>query len=262
MHTKRRAYLSGTTVVVIRTPGEIVIGADSILVGKTEEGSFGATMCKIKPVGGFIFFAASGLVGDSDGVYDAYQIALECSNANRSTRDTVNCFEGAVKPPLKAALEDIRQKAIGPVADNMRALETVFVSLENGVLSYHVRHFIVRLDQANLISLDPHRINCPTDCKDGVGLNYLGLTTHIAEYFPRNNRHADLLNLDKAELVGQLIQLEIDNATDGEVGGPIVILRLTQSGAQWIRNEGVCPDLIDKPKRHKTTNKRVRPRRR
>jgi hypothetical protein len=248
--------------VVIRTPGEIVIGADSIVVGKTEEGSFGATMCKIIPIGNLLFFAASGFIGDSDGLYNAYQIALDCAHANHTSFDTVTSFESAVKPPLIAALEDTRQKGIGPVTDYMRALETVFICLENGVLSFCVRHFIVRLDQADLISLDPKRIDCPPDCKNGVGLITLGQTSHIAEYFSRHYSNADLPNLHKAELARQLIQLEIDNATDGEVGGPIVILRLTQSGAQWIRNEGVCPDLMVKHKQHKTTNKRVRPRRR
>ncbi|MEK6286703.1 MAG: hypothetical protein AABO57_13260 [Acidobacteriota bacterium] len=262
MHTKHRAYLSGTTVVVIRTPGEMVIGADSIVVAKTEFGSYGETMCKIIPVGNLVFFAAAGLIGDSDGVFNAYQIALECGNVSRRTLDTVNSFESAVKPPLIAALEDIRQKAIGPVINNTRALETVFISLENDVLSYHLSNFILTLDEANLISLDLKRVNCPPDCKDGVGLSTLGLTTHIAEYFPRNHSRADLPTVDKAELVRQLIQLEIDNAADGEVGGTIVILRLTQGGAQWIRNEGVSPDLIAKGKRHKTAKTRVRPRRR
>jgi hypothetical protein len=145
----------------------------------------------------------------------------------------------------------------------MTILETVFVGLENDVLSYHSRLFLVNLNSTGEISLKIKRINCPFDCPNGMGLSAIGHVRYISKYLAQHGSEINIATADKIALVRSLIQGAIDNAIDGEiVGGPIVILRLTKDGAEWIQNDSVCPDIIRKPQKEKTKTSKTKNRRR
>ena len=264
-HWKRKAYITGTTVVIIRTPAEIVMAADSAVQETGEDGTsdVGVT-CKIAQIGENVFFAAAGWVGDTSGAFLAPLVAIQCCSTNHRFLDAVKAFENAAKSPLSDAFEDIRQRKIGPVLDGMTALETVFAGFENGVLKYSVSHFSVKLDNAGFISITAERAtNCPSAHAPNENLSAIGKNTHIRSYLASHRREINLPTADKAELVRRLIQLEIDNDPNGYVREPIVILRLTQKGPEWVRNEGVCRDFITKSRRNsKPQKKRPKPRRR
>jgi hypothetical protein len=240
----RRAYVTGTTIVVVRTPSEAVIGADSKFVAKKEDQAYDGTVCKIIQVEQLVFFSAAGLIGATDDTYNVWKTAIDSCQRNRITSDILDDFEKAVQPPLVGALNDVSEKGITPVLDSMTALETVFVSLENDIPQYHVTHFQVRVSDEKGISLIPKRLSCPSSCPDGIGLSALGRRSNITAYLGEHGHAIKLPSVNKAELVNQLIQLEIEHATEGQVDGPIVILRLSRNGPEWLQNGNVCPDFL------------------
>jgi 20S proteasome alpha/beta subunit len=116
---KPKAYITGTSVVVMRSPSEIVIGADSLFFATKRDDSYEGTTCKIAQIGESLFFSASGLIGDSYGDFSVHRLAVEACQENRIIADKIRCFESNVQSPIVKALEDIREKQIHPVLEGV-----------------------------------------------------------------------------------------------------------------------------------------------
>ena len=77
---------------------------------------------------------------------------------------------------------------------------------------------------------------CPGNCRQGDGLFYLGYWDQIKPYVDNAGQQR---NVGSAASLDRLIRLEI-NAHPAEVGAPINILELGESGPRWLQNGGNC----------------------
>ncbi len=77
---------------------------------------------------------------------------------------------------------------------------------------------------------------CPGNCRQGDGLFYLGYWDQIRPYVANSGQPR---SVGSAASIDRLIRLEI-NAHPNEVGAPINILELNDSGARWLQNGGNC----------------------
>ncbi|MFH0844731.1 MAG: hypothetical protein V1930_04585 [Pseudomonadota bacterium] len=227
-----------TTLVAVRTPDEIWIGADSkvnLLLRKAVSRSG----CKIRRVGN-LFIGYAGLAEYTKTNYDLVALVNEACLKGGTLDDKVRAFDGLIVNPLSHALKYIkrthsryyRQKIHGKAAVQM-----VFAAVEAGVPRLHVRYLNVSEREGDSPSIALSKRNCPGgDCPNGEFAAYLGHNEAIVRFVEKER---DFWTIGYAEGIRELIDLEIQAEPD-YVGGPIDILRLDRNGHRWIQRKEEC----------------------
>jgi hypothetical protein len=77
---------------------------------------------------------------------------------------------------------------------------------------------------------------CPGNCRQDTGIFYLGYWERIKPYVADSGQPR---NVGSAASIDRLIRLEMQ-AHPAEVGAPINILEVNDSGARWLQNGGNC----------------------
>jgi hypothetical protein len=232
-----------TSIVAVRTPNEMVVGADS----KGQLGGdrlYNIPLCKIVKANN-LFFAISGLSHDPATSFDANAVAIQASQSEGTIHDRATEFEKLIVMPLTRALKEIRRDY--PMNYNRDfvgkpALQIIFFGFERNLLVLLAREFEGRTSDSGGLPYVriTKRLNCPGEaCPLGEMAVYLGQAEAINR-FRRENPDSYAVGLVKA--VRHLIQLEIDDVPD-KVGPPIDVLRITRTGAEWIERKKECPDI-------------------
>ncbi|MFH0845770.1 MAG: hypothetical protein V1930_09845 [Pseudomonadota bacterium] len=227
-----------TTLVAIRTPQEIWIGADSkvnLLLPKAVSRSG----CKIRQVGNF-FIGYAGLAEYTKTNYDLVTLVNEACMKGGTLEDKVRAFDGVIVNPLSHALKYIkrthsryyRQKIHGKAA-----VQIVFAAVEEGVPIIHVRYLNVSDRGGDSPSIALYKRSCPgEDCPNGEFVAYLGHNEAIVRFVEKEK---NFWTIGYAEGIRELIDLEIQAEPD-YVGAPIDILRLDGKGHRWIQRKEEC----------------------
>jgi hypothetical protein len=228
--------LFGTTIVVIRTPVQIVIAADSL---SSSEGliRLRQSKCKIIPIRG-TWFASAGISANTKRTFDVQQIAKRYCRKN-SPINNLRIFAKAINGPLIEELTRLRQtdRATYEKKVNSRervVLQTLFAGLERGELTTATADFIATHTDPKPITLKVEFSTCPPQCDQARALIALGHRDNIASFLKRG---PNLSRIDDHDLAEQMITLEIDHV---EVEGPIDILLITKRGANWLRRKKEC----------------------
>ncbi len=225
-----------TSIVVVRTPSEVVLGADSR--GTFDDGQTITykTICKIYSHKG-VFYAISGLTADPITGFDPTVPISNEIDRTSAISTLIAAIERAIPIPLTREME--WQKRERPamyqrhvVAYNNMALTVVIAGTENGVPVFYVRAFkadgtIIREDHPA-----------------GTYTLWMGKSKAIERFVARNSAY----DFDSAtDGVRTLIQLEIDD-TEPSVGPPIDIVRITKDSACWVQRKEDCrADVPDCP---------------
>jgi hypothetical protein len=106
--------LDATTLVILRTPREIVVAADSLL---SLYGRRPQQVCKIGRHGDTVF-ATAGLVESQDGVLDVHAVIAQVLRRNVSWIEHVRTIERRLQEPLLRTLRRMRRE----LPDEFRAL--------------------------------------------------------------------------------------------------------------------------------------------
>ena len=216
-----------TTIVLIKTPNEIVVGADSKPFYKTNWIRYDS-VCKIRSVGAY-FYAASGWVHSSDRSYDSYAIAAEEAATNKTLKEIARSFAQRTVNVLQARMPQVltyNPKAFQTLMQE-HILETIFFGVENNSL--------VAIDVTIDGKLENNEIVVTATILDDFYFDVIG-EKKIA---------AALENTEgfwsKGLIAGvrRLVQSEIDAEPD-DVGPPIDIIRVTTKGAMWIQKKSIC----------------------
>ena len=229
-----------TAQVAIRTPDEIVIGADSevddaagLPVGKT---------CKIRRLGLSIFITTMGMSEDQPTRFNAFDIAEKSSSRTTgSILAKVDAIEAAIDVSLKNALTRFKRDTPRDFQANAierTPLSIIVAGLEKNVLVIYGRTFRVGSYAADgTVTLTVDRVECPgRECKHSGGrLRSLG--SPIGK--PDSDRFDHLYPNSWSE-PGIIVARNFFEMVRGEsgVGPPIDILRITKAGARWIESEG------------------------
>jgi hypothetical protein len=228
----RHIPLAGTTVVLNRTPENIVVAADSLW--SRADGKSGSPQtfgCKISRVGRMYFTAST---SDIDAV-------LLKSLAKEAMRTSVTLAEAAHKLTLKRDVlaehtaEYFSQNSIDWVWRNGKgAGDVVLFGAEHGELTLILINFLqLGHSKANLrFHTEEH--SCSVQCANNHPI-FLGIHEHIDRETKKNR--SLVAGLATQAALRELVKLE-EKAVPDSVGGPIDVLTLDKNGARWEPTEG------------------------
>jgi len=234
-----RNFIAGSTVVVIRTPSEIYVGADSkqVVYGDDTKRS----TCKIRQVEN-LFFADTGLIGDSAGRFNVMETVTRAYRVSDSISSTVQAFEQMIVGPFITSLEEVKRDQPRYYLRYLQGranFSIVFFGLEKDTLVVYTRAFNATESANGTIKVDVQRQDCPDGCSTGITYFFLGEYEAI-DTFLDANPHYSKNGLIPAIL--KLIEIEIADKPDF-VGYPIDIMRVDKKGAAWIQRKVECPDV-------------------
>jgi hypothetical protein len=236
-----------TTIVVIRTPLEVIVATDS---QGTFEGNGGPAntkpVCKIYEGTNGTFFAASGIINDpissfsiSDLVMQGSQGSLKISDKAKHVGEVIEKALLKELPPLQARDPVGYEKMV----KDKSAVAVVFVGLE-GPSPIAVGFSIgLTISPQGTIQTHLNTDSCPGSCPGGTKLFWLGESDLIKKLISEHKMPA----MEPAALARFLVQVEIDGGVAG-VGGPIDVLRITSNGPSWIQRKPGCPLAAKSPR--------------
>jgi hypothetical protein len=236
-----------TTIVVVRTPVDVSIAADSLgtfsnHVGTVTEGP----VCKIYQSGA-TFLGVAGIDNDPTTKFSVAESALPARRDGWPLSRQMDAAEIALIKALRS--EAAYLKAHDPVnfgkltARDIGGVQIIFVGLEGGVPSAVGEQLTVSDVGSTISVIRASRQQCPgSDCPNGVYTFELGSHAAIDRYLSLQGTRS----FSGSELAKTLVQLEIDARTPG-VGGPIDLLRINAKGPEWIQQKAGCPKAIQHP---------------
>jgi hypothetical protein len=229
----------GTTIVVIRTPQEVVIAADSAATFQGDGRPVATgTVCKIYRVNDSLFFAVSGLVNDSRTGFSIPEIVASGS-AGGSIAEKLATMERAVQGAVLRELPRVKERDPAGYATLMGSKGAVTVTL-GGIDAGApiVTGFSLGLAASPNGSIETNilRDSCPGNCASGVRVFWFGEVAAVE----RLRASGRLPALAMPELARYLVQAEIDAGAPG-VGGPVDVLRILPSGPVWLQKKQGCP---------------------
>ncbi len=234
---------AATTIVAVKTPREIVIGADS-KVTDTFGGTVAKQACKIVQVGN-LFFAYEGMTRNRRTGYDIVKLAAQALalKPNASLAEKVSILTGFVTSRLFTELPSVKQYDPNTYREKIEGGQTFLTILiagfEEGQPLLFVRGFrAVPLSRQTIaVSVVPD--DCLADCRGEIVVRSLGETAAIdglAEETPGFWTNGAVAG------VRRLIETEIA-ARSEYVGPPIDILRIDKTGAEWMQKKPSCPNI-------------------
>jgi hypothetical protein len=225
--------LYATSIIVLITPGYIVMGADSkrMIIDAESNVTQNQSVCKIRKANNYCY-AIAGLVASRSTSFSADSIVHQ---QLKITADYDKAIKG-IKKEIKKALQKelVYQKQHQPLSfqkmlqSKEHILEVVILSVKDNVPHVQIVGFELSDDQS--IEVKAYTASCPGDCPEtNVQLYFLGEYSGMENYLSQQHR-----NSDPVSLVEQLITLQ-SKATPSSVGAPINIVKYTSDGVEWIK---------------------------
>lgn len=228
-----------TTIIVVRTPTEIYIGADSKITDIKNE-SLTSTACKIRQEGD-LFFAFSGLPKIPGIEYDLMEIVEEAASDGGTITEQVEEFGDIIVEEWSEGLQKLKEdrsqlykkELLGKII-----LQVAFAGIQKRKPVFFMVHLkVMERDGSPTIAIS--RKSCPGDCQQGKVIAYLGDTGALKQYM------SDRSNAWKSGYVQgirKLIALQME-AEPEYVGPPIDILHINKTGAEWVQIKPECPEI-------------------
>jgi|KBSMisStaDraftv2_1062788.scaffolds.fasta_scaffold00848_24 hypothetical protein len=217
--------LLSTTIVMIRTPGRIVVAADSLWsYQKGEQELTPRIGCKVRRVGDIYFTGSSTNV---DGLQMEH-LALQAMLTSRSAAAAAERFVLAIGE-LAARTAALEKDSVIQRCWRRACAEAVFFGIEEGVPTI----IEIRLEQVGesreSLKLKPHKFSCPGHCPARPRTVLLfGRKQYIDKVAQKT---PELLQSDEST-ARKLVEIEKD-AEPQYVGGPIDVLTLDAGGSHW-----------------------------
>lgn len=228
------ATVRATTLVVIRTPHQVIIAADSLVVWHgTDRGA--PLTCKLDTHGDVIF-AIAGLMLESD--FDARRFVRLVLDTPGSLEQRALVLERVLRGPLLGMLGRIRRELPRQFAEQLESgfvLNVTIAAVRNRVAELEMRDFYAETTPTGELRLRVVRLSCPRDCPQPTEVFGVGETAAMMQ-------HLSSLPRFPAELPGlakQLVEIEIDDVP-ALVGPPIDVVRAGDAGIEWLQRKPAC----------------------
>jgi hypothetical protein len=228
-----------TTIVVVRTPTVIYIGADSRITDIRNE-SRTSTACKIRRAGD-LFYAFSGfprIPGVKPGLMEIIQVAAE---GGGSITEMVEAFDDTIADTWSGGLQKLKQKHPKFYKEEIRdrnLLQIAIAGIQNRKPVFFMRH-LKAMERNGSPGIDIYKKSCPGDCQKGKVIACLG---HIGALEGYTSVRSDVWKDGYVRGIRRLITLQMD-ASPEHVGPPIDILQIRRQGARWIQIKPECPEI-------------------
>ena len=157
------ASVDATTLAIIRTGGEIVIAADSLM---TLYGRRPQLTCKIRRHGDVVF-ATAGLVSTSSGVLEFHSVITNILRRQLPWLDQARQVEEWLKEPLLRTLRRMEREFPEEFNAQLRQGFTLHVSLagvHDGGPALEIREYFVERLPDGTLRLRVERRSCPAGC--------------------------------------------------------------------------------------------------
>jgi hypothetical protein len=231
---------AATTVVIIRTPQEVVIAADSAATIRGDGLPVTTqTVCKIYPAAAGLFFAVSGLVNDPQTGFDIPKIVASSSREGDSMPAKLARIERDVQTAVLRELPRVKERDPAEYAELVHskgAVTVALVGIDAGVPVAVSFSLGLAISSNGSIETSIIRDSCPGNCPSGVRAFWFGEGAAI----DRLRAAGGLPDLAMPDLARHLVQVEIDAGAPG-VGGPVDVLRILPAGPVWVQKKQVCP---------------------
>lgn len=233
--------VNATTIVIARTPTEIVIGADSKVTDSYGQG-VDNEVCKIHQVGS-LFVAFEGLLRDKRtgfNVPDVSKRALQWK-PDASAAEKVTMLTGFLTSALFEELVQVRSNSPQEFQRKLEGqtfLKIVVAGFERNKPVVFVRQFRTTFI-AGKVAVTVIPDDCLDDCKGEVVTRLLGETAAI-DGLPEETPGFWQPGLIPG--VRRLLELQI-MARSEYVGPPIDILQINARGAKWIQKKPQCAEV-------------------
>ena len=229
-----KSMRTGSVIVVIRTPDEIAVAADSKVLntgGKAEQS------CKLRLVNNTLF-AVTGISSIKESGYDVFDIAAAACKRGGPLGERVKYFESIITPALVEQMELMRrvwpERWESKYRGTTAALCIVFVGVEAGRPVVYRRCF--KPDGAEGITVEVEATESAADGGGGIVFLLAGHADAVAERLQSGGRvTADNLAL----LAARFVQIQIDSGDEG-VGGPVDSASVTKDGFKWGSRKPQC----------------------
>lgn len=237
------SHAAATTIVAVKTPGEIVIGADS-KVTDTFGKAFANQACKIVQAGN-LFYAYEGLARDRRTGFDIVKIVNQSLQLKpgAAASEKVSILTGFVTSQLFAELLSLKQHDPATYREKIEGgqtfLKILVAGFEGNRPLLFVRQFRAVAFGRGIIGVMVVPDDCLADCAGEIVIRSLGETAAI-DGLPEET--PGFWTKGIVEGVRRLIETEIA-ARSEYVGPPVDILRIDKTGARWIQKKPSCPDI-------------------
>jgi hypothetical protein len=231
---------ANTAIIAFGTPEFVIIGADSKMT--TLDGRITRTGCKIGVSKNIVWASAlfTEVISHNSVKVDVNRIAYESIQSGLPLKDVVADFESRIQPaiiPVIAGIAKADPHFFNQKIRGYAVVEIVFVGIYDNEVHTFARDFQVEANSnVTQIILGLHRFDCPSsDCPTG-GLIRFGTHNAIDGELARNPDIWNTLGIVPA--IEKLIEIQMAT-TPNIVGGPIAIVKVSRSGADWLKT-GAC----------------------
>lgn len=230
-----------TAIVLIRTPTQIVIAADSAVVDS--DGSSVGQTCKIRQLSPDLFFTLMGVHTDPNVGFDAFQqIQMVDRRGARNVSERIDGIVADLKPILEGVLTELRRRSPDEFhrfdlgADP--PLTVGFGGIEKTNLTLFIRVFrVANVSAAGKVNLEVESHSCPgSDCPQGT-IRFLGSPNPESDSQKFHAAYRNTWKDDPALVSEEFLDL-VKN--ERAVSPPFDILRLTPDGAMWVQLKSSC----------------------
>jgi len=250
----------GSTVIVWLTPEGIVAAADSLETASDKLSVTQPTVCKFLPLGNY-YFASTGYTrmeiagGRDELLYSSKDVAQAVAQESNGIDDFTSKFVEAMKQKLTSAmgasLKADRRHFLREINGKGGALAATVFGIEEGQPKVSLIAFSVTASGTSEVKVQESVQRCPgaqgCDLERGI-FAQLGIRDFMGPKLePNPPTLVDAVpwaaNLIQAEIDGDQVRSQRQRMTR-RVGGPITILTIRPTGAQWADSyQGVCANL-------------------
>lgn len=225
-----------TTLAVIRTPNQVIIAGDSLLVWYGGDRRPQLT-CKLDAQGDVVFGMA-GLVVSHENDFDVRQLMHTVLKTPGTLEERTVVLERLVQGRLLGTLTRIQMELPLLFAEQLASgfvLNVTLAAVRDGVAYLEMRDFYAEVADDGAIRLRISRVSCPRECPRQTEVFGVGETAAMMEYL------SELPELPAGlpELAQEMVQLEITDRP-ALVGPPVDIVRAHGSGIDWIHRKPAC----------------------
>jgi hypothetical protein len=222
-----------TSVIVVRTPSTIYLGADSKI--KSLDGSRQGTFCKIG-ISHDIFWGEAGIISDAITHFDSTSIVNNIMSQTSSISTRIADFENVTLLSLRNVLRSLRDSDplnfVQKYGDRrVPAFQIVFAYFYNDAPRVIAIDFMTKLNNIGEPDIDVVEHNF-----DDIYFIFIGQHKAIEAEIAHNKSIWKDYGIPTA--IRHLLQIEI-SAVPEDVGPPIALVEIDQNGASWI-SKGVC----------------------
>ena len=229
-----------TTIAVLKTPSQIVAGADSMGLFVTGKERISNRFCKIHRVNDF-FIASAGLYDTRAGQrLNITEIVRSVTKKGDPLAAAVNRSSSAIGSALSQFLADSRQDEALYNLLLRGNVVTFFFGLEDAKPALYMnRTVIAAREDSSAPSVESTQENCGALCIPSDRHPYL-MHTPSQAMDDFQSKNPDLMQDDPMAFVRSIIFADIA-ANKNRSGPPVDILRIDQNGATWIDKKPHCP---------------------